>query len=197
MFVTYSWDMQARAELVVSYLESHGIRCSTDAAPTIGGQSRAQSRLLGQRGGAASSIQLSPYPTSAMQLTPFSPSAAGDNTPAGFHWPAASPFAHSANRHAPQPQIAVGMRAAAALVLCVSGKFVQSDRCVHSLLAAQALDKPIVPVLLRLSAWPPDGTPAHLRRLLSQLAPTDLSTDRLMKCNLPLLVDRLGEALSL
>ena len=175
VFISYHWDMQSKIEQIGMFLENCGIDWCADSSPTIGQYhgSRAQSRLL-QRSVQPSS-SLAAETGSSMWISKSSSFAKS------------SPSVH---------HLQLSLRSASVLLCCMSPKFMQSDSCVHSVLLADSLNKSIIPVLLHFSSWPPDATPVQLRKLLARLFPIDLSSDKLMKNNLPLLVERILSSLA-
>ena len=64
-----------------------------------------------------------------------------------------------------------GIRNACAVVVCITPKYVTSQWCTRELLLADLLHKPIIPVLLESTPWPPRGS---LALALSQLVYIDL-----------------------
>nr|AIW39918.1 TIRC [Branchiostoma belcheri tsingtauense] len=50
-----------------------------------------------------------------------------------------------------------GMRQAKAVISCVTPKYTESANCRNEVALAHSLKKPIVPVLLEKTAWPPEG----------------------------------------
>ena len=82
------------------------------------------------------------------------------------------------------------MKSAALVMCCITPKYIQSDNCVKDLTLAESLHKSIVPVMLRYCPWPPEGCPAHVRKILAKHQPLDLSNDKLYKQNLVMLLDK-------
>ena len=81
-----------------------------------------------------------------------------------------------------QTQIQRNIKAAAAVVCCVTPKYVCSENCTKDLSIAESLNKPVVPVMLQWLAWPPEG--GRARRILAPLSCIDMSNDNLFKRNL-------------
>ena len=75
---------------------------------------------------------------------------------------------------------------------CITPKYLQSENCLKELTMAESLRKPIVPILLRFSSWPPEGASVAVRRILSKYTPIDLSTEKLTCQNLPVLLERIN-----
>ncbi|XP_074642986.1 uncharacterized protein LOC141900130 [Tubulanus polymorphus] len=83
-----------------------------------------------------------------------------------------------------QGQIQRIMRASSVVLCCITPKYMQSDNSSKDLALADSLRKPIVPVMLRYIAWPPDGNSSKVRKILSRCAHVDLSNDKLYKMNM-------------
>ena len=94
---------------------------------------------------------------------------------------------HAAS-HSPNPgdnlqtQIQRNIKAAAAVVCCVTPKYICSENCTKDLSIAESMNKPVVPVMLQWLAWPPEG--GRVRRILAPLTCIDMSNDSLFKRNL-------------
>lgn len=90
--------------------------------------------------------------------------------------------------HAPDPadslqiQIQRKIKAAVAVVCCVTPKYICSENCTKDLSIAESMKKPIVPVMLQWLAWPPEG--GRARRILAPLSCIDMSNNNLFKRNL-------------
>ena len=76
------------------------------------------------------------------------------------------------------------MKAAKAVVCCVTQKYICSDNCVKDLALAELLHKPIIPLLLQWIAWPPESGAVKARKILAPQTCIDLSNDKLFKRNL-------------
>jgi hypothetical protein len=96
-----------------------------------------------------------------------------------------------------QSQIQRNMRAASVVLCCITPKYMQSDNCIKDLTLAETLHKPIVPLMLRFSPWPPEGAPSQVRKIMSRLSHIDLSNEKLYKQNLPLVLDRVKRLVTL
>ena len=94
-------------------------------------------------------------------------------------------------------QIQRTMRAASVVLSCITPKYIQSDNCMKDLALAEALHKPIVPVLLRFCPWPPEGTQPHVRKILVKHVPIDLSNEKLFKQNLPVLLEKIRRQITM
>ena len=81
-----------------------------------------------------------------------------------------------------QSQIQRNIKAAVAVVCCVTPKYVCSENCIKDLSLAESMNKPVVPVMLQWLAWPPEG--GRVRRILAPLQCIDMSNDSLFKRNL-------------
>lgn len=81
-----------------------------------------------------------------------------------------------------QTQIQRNIKAAAAVVCCVTPKYICSENCTKDLSVAESLNKPVIPVMLQWLAWPPEG--GRVRRILAPLSCIDMSNDSLFKRNL-------------
>ncbi|XP_071953004.1 uncharacterized protein [Antedon mediterranea] len=95
-----------------------------------------------------------------------------------------------------QSHIQRNMKAAQIVLCCVTPRYLQSDNCAKDLVLADQLQKPIIPVLLRFIAWPPDTGPSQVKKILSQTSQIDLSNDKLYKQNFHLLLDRIRRQLT-
>ena len=58
------------------------------------------------------------------------------------------------------------------VLCCISPKFVTSDYCMKEILLADLLKKPIMPIMIQRTAWPPPGP---LALILAPLVYTDLA----------------------
>lgn len=81
-----------------------------------------------------------------------------------------------------QSQIQRNIKAAAAVVCCVTPKYVCSENCIKDLSLAESMNKPVVPVMFQWLAWPPEG--GRVRRILAPLQCIDMSNDSLFRRNL-------------
>jgi len=89
------------------------------------------------------------------------------------------------------------MRHAGLVLCCITPKYIQSDNCLTDLRLAENLGKPIIPLLLRFSAWPPEGAPPAIKKTLAKCTDTvELYNDKLYRQNLPLVIDRVRKVLS-
>ena len=69
-------------------------------------------------------------------------------------------------------RVYTGLANCRAVLACLSPKFLISDWCVKELLLADLLKKPIIPVMVTRTAWPPPGP---LALVLAPLVYTDLA----------------------
>ena len=69
-------------------------------------------------------------------------------------------------------RVYTGLSNCRAVLACLSPKFLISDWCVKELLLADLLKKPIIPVMVTRTAWPPPGP---LALVLAPLVYTDLA----------------------
>lgn len=79
-------------------------------------------------------------------------------------------------------QIQRNIKAAAAVVCCVTPKYICSENCTKDLNLAVSMNKPVVPVMLQWLAWPPEG--GRVRRILAPLQCIDMSNESLFRRNL-------------
>ncbi|CAH1775095.1 unnamed protein product [Owenia fusiformis] len=94
-----------------------------------------------------------------------------------------------------QSQIQRTMKTAIVVICCITPKYMQSDNCIKDLTLAETLKKPIIPLMLRFCpAWPPEGAPAQVRKILARHSSIDLSNDKLYKQNLSQVVERIKKA---
>jgi len=77
------------------------------------------------------------------------------------------------------------------LVCCITAKYLQSENCFRDLTAADSLQKPIIPVMLRFMPWPPEGAPIQVRKILARRVAIDLSNEKLFRQNTRMLLERL------
>lgn len=90
-----------------------------------------------------------------------------------------------------QSLVQQNMKTSLAVIACITPKYIQSEHCVKDLTVADSVfHKPIVPILLQYCPWPPEGTSFQIRKILARFKPIDLSTDKLFRQNLPILLDR-------
>lgn len=84
------------------------------------------------------------------------------------------------------------MKEAGAIIVCISQKYLQTDSCVKELIVADGLHRPILPVMLYFTRWPPGGLPLSVRKVFARLsAPVDLSNERFYERNVKVLLERL------
>src|SRR5689334_22963639 len=50
-----------------------------------------------------------------------------------------------------------GIRNAKVVVICMNSKYPQSENCTKEVFLAQGVDKPIIPILMESTKFPPDG----------------------------------------
>ena len=91
-----------------------------------------------------------------------------------------------------QGQIQRTMKACSVVVCCITPKYLQSDNCAKDLALADALHKPVIPLLLRYA--PAESAPNYVRRILLRYSYVDLSNERLYKQNVGVLVERVRKA---
>ncbi|XP_069074997.1 uncharacterized protein [Pleurodeles waltl] len=87
--------------------------------------------------------------------------------------------------------IQTSMKASFVVLSCITPKYIQSDNCHKDLHLADALNKPVIPLLLHFLLWPPEGAPHHIPRILLRCPPIDLSSERLFRRNIGLLVNKI------
>ena len=153
--------MQARVEDIRRMLENNGLSCWTDITPTVNSQPPQPPNTQASQQRGHSSISMRSNNANLEQ--------GGENL---------------------QSHIQRTMKSAALVMCCITPKYMQSDNCVKDLTLAETLHKPIVPVMLRFCPWPPEGSPAHVRKILAKHHPIDLSNDKLYKQNLVSLLDK-------
>jgi len=83
------------------------------------------------------------------------------------------------------------LKVASVLVCCITAKYLQSENCFRDLTAADSLQKPIIPVMLRFMPWPPEGAPIQVRKILARRVAIDLSNEKLFRQNTRMLLERL------
>lgn len=88
------------------------------------------------------------------------------------------------------------MKSSAIVVCCITPRYLQSENCLKDIIFAESMGKPIVPVLLRFVAWPPDVGPSSVKKILARTTTVDFSNDKLYKQNFHLLLDKLRKYLS-
>lgn len=89
------------------------------------------------------------------------------------------------------------MKDASAVIVCISQKYLQTDSCIKQLIVADGLHRPILPVMLYFTRWPPGGLPLSVRRVFSRLsAPVDLSNERFYERNVKALLERLKKLIN-
>ncbi|XP_068747713.1 uncharacterized protein [Montipora capricornis] len=81
-----------------------------------------------------------------------------------------------------QTRIQRKIKAAAAVVCCVTPKYIRSENCTKDLSIAESMNKPVVPVMFQWLAWPPEGV--RVRRILAPLPCIDMSNNNLFKRHL-------------
>ena len=77
------------------------------------------------------------------------------------------------------------------VVICVSPSYLQSANCLKEVSTAAFYNKPIIAVLLRWLAWPPDSVSYTMRRIFAAVKCVDLSNDKLFARNLPSLTSHI------
>ncbi|KAH9498357.1 hypothetical protein Btru_008082 [Bulinus truncatus] len=88
-----------------------------------------------------------------------------------------------------QSQIYRTMKSCQAVVCCLTPKYIQSDNCTKDLSLAYALQKPVVPVLLRYV--PTESVRRTMGPFLLNLSCIDLSNERLYKQNITNLIQKI------
>lgn len=90
------------------------------------------------------------------------------------------------------PDSQQSMKDASAIIVCISQKYLQTDSCAKELIVADGLHRPILPVMLYFTRWPPGGLPLSVRKVFARLsAPVDLSNERFYERNVKVLLERL------
>ncbi|XP_070556789.1 uncharacterized protein [Ptychodera flava] len=88
------------------------------------------------------------------------------------------------------------MKSAAVVLCCITPRYIQSDNCIKDLTLADHLNKPIVPILLRFVAWPPDTAQPSIKKMLARTVQIDLSNDKLYKQNFHQVLERIRKHLN-
>lgn len=174
VFISYHWDMQSKVEELRRLLEGAGFVCWADVAPIVTlqrGSSSLSSRSLGSGLGGSGGLAVGGGGSGALAVAPSDDGG------------------RAASR---------GMRQATAVLCCVTPKYLQSDGCAKDLALAEALRKPLVPVMLRYCPWPPEGAPTAVRKILArcQTPVIELYNDKLFKVNLSTVVERMQKVVA-
>ncbi|XP_077991406.1 uncharacterized protein LOC144445654 [Glandiceps talaboti] len=88
------------------------------------------------------------------------------------------------------------MKSSAVVLCCITPRYIQSDNCIKDLTLAEHLGKPIVPILLRFVAWPPDTAQPSIKKMLARTVQIDLSNDKLFKQNFHQVLERIRKCLT-
>ncbi|XP_077869886.1 uncharacterized protein LOC100370582 isoform X2 [Saccoglossus kowalevskii] len=95
-----------------------------------------------------------------------------------------------------QLNIQRNMKSSAVVLCCITPRYIQSDNCIKDLSLAEYLNKPIVPIMLRFVAWPPDTAQPGIKKMLARTVQIDLSNDKLFKQNFHLVLERIRKHLA-
>ena len=109
---------------------------------------------------------------------------------------ATAPIHSDAIHETLESNIQRNMKSSSIVLSCITPRYLQSDNGVKDLMLAEALHKPVIAVLLRFVAWPPDMGPSPIKKLLAHTNHIDLSNDKLFKQNFHVLVERLRRFLN-
>ncbi|XP_033645107.1 uncharacterized protein LOC117304656 [Asterias rubens] len=109
---------------------------------------------------------------------------------------ATAPIHSDAMHETLESNIQRNMKSSSIVLSCITPRYLQSDNGVKDLMLAEALHKPVIAVLLRFVAWPPDMGPSPIKKLLAHTNHIDLSNDKLFKQNFHVLVERLRRFLN-
>ncbi|RUS76883.1 hypothetical protein EGW08_015352, partial [Elysia chlorotica] len=183
VFISYQWDMQTKVDELQQILERAGFPCWADIA--VGGATSAHhaspsSGLAnngGPRGHSSRSSRSSHHSLSHHHHSPLLSAGGGAGGGSG---------------ETLQGQIQRTMKACRVVVCCITPKYLQSDNCAKDLALADALHKPVIPLLLRYA--PAESAPNYVRRILLRYSYVDLSNERLYKQNVGVLVERVRKA---
>ncbi|XP_038057183.1 uncharacterized protein LOC119728850 [Patiria miniata] len=109
---------------------------------------------------------------------------------------ASAPIHSDAIHETLESNIQRNMKSSTIVLSCITPRYLQSDNGIKDLMLAEALHKPVIAVLLRFVAWPPDMGPSPIKKLLAHASHIDLSNDKLFKQNFHVLVERLRRFLN-
>ena len=109
---------------------------------------------------------------------------------------ATAPIHSDAMHETLESNIQRNMKSSTIILSCITPRYLQSDNGVKDLMLAESLQKPVIAVLLRFVAWPPDMGPSPIKKLLAHTNHIDLSNDKLFKQNFHVLVERLRRFLN-
>lgn len=108
-----------------------------------------------------------------------------------------SPALHESNSSL-QSTILRNMKSASLVFCCVTPKYIQSDNCLNDLKLAEALDKPVIALLLRFCSWPPEGAPPSVKKILSKCVDVvEMYNDKLYRKNQFRILERVKRLLTL
>ncbi|GFS03494.1 Bf-TIR-SAM-like protein [Elysia marginata] len=180
VFISYQWDMQSKVDELQQILERAGFPCWADIA--VGGATSANhassgSALANNGGPRGHSSRSSRSSHHSLPHHHHSPLLSAGGGGAGV-----------SSGETLQGQIQRTMKACSVVVCCITPKYLQSDNCAKDLALADALHKPVIPLLLRYA--PAESAPNYVRRILLRYSYVDLSNERLYKQNVGVLVER-------
>lgn len=90
-----------------------------------------------------------------------------------------------------------GLKTASAVICCITPKYLQSENCITDLRMAEALNKPVIAILLRFSNWPPEGSSPSVKKSLSKAVEViEMYNDKLYRQNMPQVVEKTRKVLS-
>ncbi|XP_075246190.1 uncharacterized protein LOC142339800 [Convolutriloba macropyga] len=176
VFLSYHWDIQVEAYKLSELLQYCGIPSWADFSSAATPQrSKAVQNSTSKSGNNNNNNSNSSSPSSSVN----------------------KPF-ETAKLDTLQNQIIRNMRKCSAVVCCFSEQYPQSANCHKDMYTAMAIGKPIVPVLLTNTKFPPEA-PQEVRTLMAKYTDRvlDLSTGRLLQQNMPKLVHMIQKCLQI